>query len=108
MKLKTKINTIHNFNFICSCFFILVLLNSIQFLHCESFDTGDDDDVGGSLLSLASPKLSSSAASALFTNPAQETLNKMAAINKLINQNGNNIDKCYYRGDKITSELHSK
>jgi hypothetical protein len=56
-------------------------------------DSEDNDEVAGSLLSLAAPTANNQNNTAdstnnLFTNPLQEKLNNMNAITKLAKQNG--------------------
>ncbi len=51
------------------------------------FNQISPDNIGGSLMSLASPSSSNSAA--LFVNPIQNKINQKNALNKLINKNGN-------------------
>ena len=62
-----------------SFFFIMIL-----FL---CFNQISPDNIGGSLMSLASPSSSNSAA--LFVNPIQNKIDQKNALNKLINKNGN-------------------
>lgn len=58
---------------------LLLCLNLIQ-----------SDDVGGSLMSLASPDASTSNSN-LFTNPIQEKIDSGDALNSLVAKNGKDI-----------------
>jgi len=56
-------------------------------------DSDDSDEVGGSLLSLASP--SSSASNNLFINPVQDQINNINVVAKLAEENG--IQSIYFK-----------
>ena len=91
MKIKTKNkNSTKNYKLIWSYVFTVVLLLSNQISLCQ-LDSDDNDEVGGSLLSLASPVTNnnnSNSANSLFVNPVQDQINNMAALTKLALENG--------------------
>jgi len=91
MIIKTEFKKKNFYSLIWSYFFILVLLLNDQVFKCQ-FDTEDNDEIGGSLLSLASPAPANSTdnqvANNLFSNPLQDKLNEMNALTKLTEENG--------------------
>ena len=92
MKIKTTFINNNNLNLLWSYVFLVALLISNQVSKCQ-MDSDDNDEVGGSLLSLAAPasaNIKGNANNNLFTNPIQDKLNKMDALANLIDQNGIN------------------
>lgn len=92
MKIKTSVKNNANSTLIWSYCFLVVLLITAKVSKCQS-DSGDDDEVGGSLLSLAAPSTNNEngkkdSTSNLFANPLQDKLKKIDAISKLAEKNG--------------------
>lgn len=91
MKIKTIFKNNRDLNLMWSYVFLVFLILSNKVSKCQ-LDSDDNDEVGGSLLSLAAPTTSGNGQANplnnLFTNPIQNKLNQMDAIAKLVEKNG--------------------
>ncbi len=87
MKIKKNITTNGDLKLLWSYVFIIILLLSNKVSKCQ-LNSDDSEEVGGSLLSLASPASKNGNKNNLFTNPIQEKLNKIESLAKLVERNG--------------------